>query len=74
MNDMTLALPPVAPDLAAIKSRQQIAWASGNHAVIGTTLRIAGEQLCETMEIGPADAVLDVATGNVNASHRALGM
>jgi len=59
---------PAAPDLSAIKSRQQTAWASGNYAVVGTTLQLVGEQLCETMDISPADTVLDVAAGNGNAT------
>ena len=38
-------------DLAAIKSRQQTAWASGDYAVIGTTLQIVGEQLAEACDL-----------------------
>ena len=38
---------PAAPDLAAIKLRQQATWASGDYAVIGTTLQIVGENLAE---------------------------
>jgi hypothetical protein len=34
-------------DLAAIKQRQQTTWASGDFAVIGTTLQIVGESLAE---------------------------
>ena len=37
----------LAPDLAAIKQRQQATWASGDFAVIGTTLQIVGESLAE---------------------------
>ena len=33
------------PDLLAVKSRQQGTWASGDYAVIGSTLQIVGEQL-----------------------------
>ena len=36
-----------APDLAAIKLRQQATWASGDYATIGTTLQIVGETLAE---------------------------
>lgn len=73
MNTMTLVAPAIAPaviapDLAAIKTRQQIAWASGDYAAVGTTLQIVGEQLCEAMDMGAADAVLDVAAGNGNAT------
>ena len=32
-------------DLAAVKGRQQLAWASGDYAVVGTTLQIVGESL-----------------------------
>ncbi|KAG0733036.1 hypothetical protein G6F23_013733 [Rhizopus arrhizus] len=33
------------PDLAALKTRQQATWSSGDYAVVGTTLQIVGEQL-----------------------------
>ena len=42
-----LAMPPKTPDYAAIKERQQATWASGDFAVIGTTLQIVGEMLGE---------------------------
>ena len=38
---------PVQPDLAAVKTRQQAAWSSGDYAIVGTTLQIVGEDLCE---------------------------
>jgi ubiquinone/menaquinone biosynthesis C-methylase UbiE len=52
------------PDFAAIKSRQQATWASGDYAVIGTTLSIVGESLCEAMDLHAGQTVLDVACGN----------
>jgi ubiquinone/menaquinone biosynthesis C-methylase UbiE len=64
--DRTAVTP--APDLAALKARQQGAWSSGDYAVVGTTLQIVGEQLCETLDIGAGQKVLDVAAGNGNAS------
>jgi ubiquinone/menaquinone biosynthesis C-methylase UbiE len=54
----------VSPDLSALKIRQQAAWSSGNYAVVGTTLQIVGEQLCETLDLRPGSRVLDVAAGN----------
>jgi ubiquinone/menaquinone biosynthesis C-methylase UbiE len=61
--------PAGAPlDLAAIKARQQTMWASGDFAVIGTTLQLVGEQLCEAMDLLPGQRVLDVACGNGQAS------
>lgn len=56
------------PDLEAIKGRQQATWASGDYAVIGTTLQIVGECLCEAVDLSAGSRVLDVAAGNGNAS------
>jgi SAM-dependent methyltransferase len=55
-------------DYAAIKQRQQAAWASGDYAVVGTTLQIVGEQLAESIDLTPGSRVLDVAAGNGNAT------
>lgn len=57
-----------APDLAGLKNKQQAAWSSGDYAIIGTTLQIVGETICEAADIRPGQAVLDVAAGNGNAS------
>ncbi len=59
---------PAAPDFAAIKQRQQATWASGDFAVIGTTLQIVGESLAEAADIRAGERVLDVAAGNGNAT------
>src|SRR6267378_8315734 len=56
------------PDLAALKIRQQAAWSSGNYAVVGTTLQIVGEELCEALDLRSGRKVLDVAAGNGNAT------
>ena len=65
---MTIAEPITAADLNAVKTKQQIAWASGDYAVIGTTLQIVGEMLAEAADVRPDESVLDVAAGNGNAS------
>src|SRR4051812_3217315 len=57
-----------APDLAALKTKQQAAWSSGNYAIVGTTLQIVGEQLCEALDLRAGAKVLDVAAGNGMAS------
>jgi len=57
-----------APDLAAIKTRQQATWASGDFGIIGVTLQIVGESLCEAIDLRAGERVLDVAAGNGNAS------
>lgn len=57
-----------APDLLAIKSRQKTAWASGDYAVVGTTLQLVGELLAEACDLRYDEQVLDVAAGNGNAT------
>jgi ubiquinone/menaquinone biosynthesis C-methylase UbiE len=56
------------PDLGAVKTRQQAAWSSGDYAVVGTTLQIVGEELCEALDLRAGEKVLDVAAGNGNVS------
>jgi ubiquinone/menaquinone biosynthesis C-methylase UbiE len=58
--------PPI--DLTAVKTRQQVAWSTGNYAVVGTTLQIVGENLCEALDLRSGARVLDVAAGNGNAT------
>jgi len=67
---MTTATPASsAPvDLKALKAKQQLTWATGDFAVIGTTLQIVGELLCEAADVGGGERVLDVAAGNGNAT------
>lgn len=55
-------------DFTALKSRQQTAWASGDYAVIGTTLQLVGELLAEACDLRFDERVLDVAAGNGNAT------
>jgi ubiquinone/menaquinone biosynthesis C-methylase UbiE len=57
-----------AVDLAAVRTRQQAAWSTGNYAVVGTTLQIVGESLCEALDLRSGTSVLDVAAGNGNAT------
>jgi ubiquinone/menaquinone biosynthesis C-methylase UbiE len=67
---MSTVISPPAPavDLAAVKTRQQAAWSTGNYAVVGTTLQIVGENLCEALDLRSGMRVLDVAAGNGNAT------
>ncbi|MDP1962213.1 MAG: class I SAM-dependent methyltransferase [Reyranella sp.] len=69
MNVQTaIPVAPAAIDLATIKGRQQAAWSSGDYAVVGTTLQIVGESLCEAIDLRSNQRVLDVAAGNGNAT------
>jgi SAM-dependent methyltransferase len=65
---LVLESPTSTPDFAAIKRRQQATWASGDFAVIGTTLQIVGEALAEAADVRAGERVLDVAAGNGNAT------
>jgi len=57
-----------AVDLAALKNKQHLAWSAGDYAVVGTTLQIVGESLCEALDLRAGERVLDVAAGNGNAT------
>ncbi len=65
---METTLSPPGTDLAAVKIRQQAAWSTGDYAVVGTTLQIVGETLCEALDVHAGERVLDVAAGNGNAT------
>ena len=68
-SDAATAKPPAATiDFGAIKTRQKAAWGSGDYAVVGTTLQIVGESLCEAIDLHAGERVLDVAAGNGNAT------
>ena len=64
----TAPVAAAAPDFTAIKTRQKAAWSSGDYAVVGTTLQIVGESLCEALDLRSGQRVLDVAAGNGNAT------
>jgi len=72
--DTCFAIPPavapkqVQPDFAAVKAKQRATWASGDFAVIGSTLQIVGESLAEAVDVRSGERVLDVAAGNGNAT------
>lgn len=59
---------PAILDPAALKARLLATWSAGDFAVVGTTLQIVGETLCEAADIRGGDRVLDVACGNGNAA------
>lgn len=64
----TAAAANASIDFNAIKQRQQATWASGDFAIIGTTLQIVGESLAEAVDLRAGERVLDVAAGNGNAT------
>jgi len=57
-----------APDLAAVKQRQQQTWASGDYAAVAARIQLIAEQLVDAANLTPGSSVLDVATGSGNAA------
>lgn len=69
ITSLQTSKPAVAPiDLEALKARQRATWSSGDFAVVGTTLQLVGESLCEAADVAAGSRVLDVACGNGNAT------
>jgi ubiquinone/menaquinone biosynthesis C-methylase UbiE len=68
MLDLSKTTSRGVPDFAAIKQRQQATWSTGDCAVVGITLQIVGERLCEAVDLRAGERVLDVAAGNGNAT------
>lgn len=66
MTTMPLEAPAI--DYSALKQRQHAVWSSGDYAILGTTLQIMGENLCEAIDLRAGSRVLDVAAGNGNAT------
>ncbi len=67
-TDPMLDVLDTSVDFTAVKMRQKGAWSTGNYAVVGTTLQVVGESLCEALDLRAGSTVLDVAAGNGNAS------
>lgn len=66
-----------AVDLEAVKQIQQKVWSEGDFAMIGGAQVLAGELLCERLDVMPDERCLDVACGAGNttlaAARRAWG-
>src|SRR5215467_12277648 len=62
---MTTAAPV---DLAAIKTRQQATWASGDYHEIAALIVPISENLADAADLKAGSSVLDVACGSGNAS------
>ena len=65
-GEWSVAEPPTGVD--QLKTRQRATWSSGDYAVVGTTLQIVGEELCEALDLRAGQSVLDVAAGNGNVT------
>src|SRR5277367_6147648 len=63
------------PDLDALKSRQHGAWSSGDYAIVGTTLQIVGEELCEASIFARTTmcSTLRPATATLRSPRRGVG-
>src|SRR5690349_12281989 len=68
MTNTAEAPAAITPDLAAVKQRQQQAWASGDFHAVAARIVLVAEQLCDTADLHAGWRVLDVATGSGNAA------
>jgi len=66
-SDMSTA-EAIAPDLGAVKQRQQTMWASGDFHAVAALIQPVAEDLCEAVDLRADWRVLDVATGSGNAA------
>jgi ubiquinone/menaquinone biosynthesis C-methylase UbiE len=66
-NDMSTT-EAIAPDLEAVKQRQQTMWASGDFHAVAALIQPVAEDLCEAVDLRADWRVLDVATGSGNAA------
>jgi SAM-dependent methyltransferase len=57
-----------APDLAAVKARQQVAWTSGDYHAVAALIVPMAEQLAQAADLAAGARVLDVAAGSGNAT------
>jgi SAM-dependent methyltransferase len=57
-----------APDLAAIKARQQQTWAGGDYAAVASRIVVVAERLVDAADLQAGWHVLDVASGTGNAA------
>ena len=68
MGNVVESLAVESQPLDVVKRKQQAAWSSGDYSIIGVTLQIVGETLCEAVDLQAGERVLDVAAGNGNAT------
>ena len=65
---MTQTIDTQTPDLAAVKARQQLAWASGDYHAIAARIVPIAEQLVDAADLRAGWRVLDVAAGSGNSA------
>ncbi|MCG5452302.1 MULTISPECIES: class I SAM-dependent methyltransferase [Micromonospora] len=58
----------IAPDLTAVKARQQVTWASGDYGAVAALIHPISELLVTAADLSAGARVLDVATGSGNAA------
>lgn len=56
------------PETRANPVLHQSAWASGDYAVVGNSLQLVSEELCDSVNLAQDQRVLDVTAGNFHAS------
>jgi SAM-dependent methyltransferase len=64
----TTATTTATPDYAAITTRQQKVWDSGDYAVVAARIPVMSELLCDAADLRAGSRVLDVAGGSGNTA------
>ena len=57
-----------APDFAAITTRQQAVWSSGDYSAVAARIPLISELLCDAADLQSGSRVLDVAGGSGNTA------
>jgi SAM-dependent methyltransferase len=56
------------PEFENVKPSQWVTWKLGDTSEVGATFRVAGERLCEALELETGERVLNVTAGNANTT------
>ena len=54
--------------MSDLKQRQRQMWAAGDYRTVGARIQIVSELLCEAVDLGGGQKVLDMATGTGNTA------
>ncbi len=65
---MTTSTTTAAPDLEAIKAKQQNTWASGDYGAVAARIPLISERLADAADLRAGSRVLDIAGGTGNTA------
>lgn len=68
MTAATAATAAAAPDLDALKAKQQATWASGDYGAVAARIPLISERLADAADLRAGSRVLDIAGGTGNTA------